>query len=202
MQLQNEANKFQLKKNMFVNTASILVVADGIAGNLMLDQGTVFTLQLQEGFNEVATLIDEGKLSVGRFKVIVLLMGRADLWEVDKEFKRAVDRCFESIRSRNSFCSVVLTATLPSPGDTLRVVRTASYRNGYLSQLAHDSERLEFSKPGKQLLATRGPSLDYYDEFNNLNDMGLDVVRRGIEAKLRCAKILDKVQLRTGRRDS
>ena len=180
----------------------MLVVADGIAGNLMLDRATVFTLQLQEGFNEVAVLIEQGKLAVDRYKVILLLMGRADLWEVDKEFKKAVERCLQAIQSKNGFCSVVLTATLPSPRDTLRVVRTASYRNGYLSQLAHDSDKLEFSKPGKQLLAVRGPRIEFFDEFNNLNDMGLDVVRRGIEAKVRCAKIFEKVAARSGRGDS
>ena len=69
-------------------------------------------------------------------------------------------------------------------------------------QLAHDAEWLEFSKPGKQLLMGRGPALEYYDEYNNLNDAGLDVIRRGIEAKLRCAKVFAKVAARSVRRDS
>ena len=184
------------------NAAQILIIADGMAGNLMMDHATVFTLQMQEGYSEVATLLRERKLSVSRFKVIVLLLGRADLWEADHRFKLGVNRCLAEIRSSNTLCSVVLTATIPSPSDMLTVVRTATYRNGYLSQLAHDSEWLEFAKPGKQLLVGKGPAVEFFDEFNNLNDNGLDVVRRGIEAKLRCAKVFEKVSARTGRRDS
>ena len=118
------------------NSAEILIIADGIAGNLMLDSATVFTLQLQEGFREVSILIQEGKLSVSRFNVIVLLLGRADLWELDRDFKRHVQICIDSIKNANVFATLVLTATLPSPGDTMKVVRTANYRNGHLSQMA------------------------------------------------------------------
>ena len=189
-------------RNVILNTAELLIVADGVAGNLMMDHTTVFTLQLQEGFAEVATLIRDKKLSVTRYKVIILLMGRADLWEADHKFKLEVNKCLAEIRQCNTQCSVVLTATLPNPSDTLRVVRTATYRNGYLSQLAHESEWLEFSKPGKQLLVGKGAAVEFFDEYNNLNDAGLDVVRRGIEAKLRCAKVLEKVNVRSGRRDS
>ena len=158
----------------------------------MVDDTTVFTLQLQEGFADVTTLIREDKLSIERFAVIILLCGRADFWENDRTFKYSVQTCLDEIHSRNPTAITVLTATLPGLGDNIRVVRTAGYRNGYLSQLAHEASWLEFSKPGKQLLTPRGPAEDFYDEFYNLNDAGLDVVRRGIEAKVRCAKLLQR----------
>ena len=189
-------------RSVVTNTAQVLVVADAMACNLMLDRATVFTLPLQDGFAEVTTMLRNRKLSVSRFEVVVLLIGRGDLWEPDHKFKLEVNKCIAEVRQLNARCTLVLTATLPNPSDTLRVVRTAVYRNGYLSQLAHDAEWLEFSKPGKQLLVGRGPALEYYDEYNNLNDAGLDVVRRGIEAKLRCAKIFAKVAARGVRRDS
>ena len=123
------------------------------------------------------------------------------MWENDKHFKMSVNSCTDLIHKQNPGAVVVYTATLPSPGDKLSTIRTAGYRNGYLSQLAHDAPWLEFSCPGKQLLATRGPVKEFFDEFDMLNDAGLDVVRRGLEAKIRCAKLFEKVTP-AARRDS
>ena len=63
-----------------------LVIVDAIAANLMVDGGTVISLHPQEGFAELAILINNGKLCVTGFKFIVLLCGRSDLWAAEADF--------------------------------------------------------------------------------------------------------------------
>ena len=167
-----------------------------------MEGAVVFGLHSQEGYSEVGTLVRQNKVTITGFQFIILLCGRGDLWETDRVFKQGVDSCLAEIRKLNEKAIVVLTATLPSPGDGIRVRNTAAYRNGYLSQVAQDGFRLEFAKPGKNLLHPRGIIQDLFDDFNNLNSDGLDVVRRAIEAKFRCAKLVRKFRLLESRRDS
>ena len=177
-----------------------LILVDGMAALMTFDDSHVFTLHCQEGYAEVASLITEGKLEVKGYKFIVLLVGRADLWETDKSFKVGVNACHEVIRDRNKYAIILFAATLPSPGDAVRIIRTASYRNGFLSQFACDHMGIEFTKPGKYLMKVRGgPDLEFFDEFNNLNQDGLDQIRRALEAKFRCAKLRLKYESLIGR---
>ena len=166
-----------------------------------MDKANTFVLQLQEGFAEVTTLIKEDKLDITQYNCMVLMMGRADLWEDDKTFKTGVKLCLAEIRKVKADMLVVLTATLPSPGDPVRIIRTAKFRNQFLSRMAADDNLLEFSRPGKHLLQMGGPDAKLFDEFNNLNKDGLDLVRRALEAKFVCAKLEVKFR-QSCRRDS
>ena len=121
------------RRRVTTNAAEILVIADAMACNLILDRATVFTIPLQDGFAEVTGLLRSRKLVIARFEVVVLLIGRGDLWEPDHKFKLEVNKCLAEVRQLNPRCTLILTATLPNPSDSLRVVRTAIYRNGYLS---------------------------------------------------------------------
>ena len=190
-----------MRKQDIGGNATLLIV-DAMAAKLTFENGDVFSLHSQEGFQEVGTLIKEEKLRVRKYKFIVLLFGRADLWEPDPTFKRAVSMCLEIIKDHNPKAIVVLTATLPSPGDAGKIIRTAKYRNSYLSRIAGDQLHLEFTRPGKQLIELHGPSLEFYDAFNNLNDEGLDTIRRALEAKFTCAKLACKYKELEKRRGS
>ena len=130
---------------------------DGIASGLNMDDAQTVQLRAQDGFQEVAEMVNSGKVRVQGFQVIVLLCGRADLWQADKSFKIGVGMCLSALQVANNKAMIVLTGTLPSPGDERRVVRTAIYRNSYLSQLSNEGPRVEFSKPGRMLLQTGGP---------------------------------------------
>ena len=167
----------------------VLIVADAMAANLMVDGITVLGVHTQEGFREIGEDIIHNRINVKGFKIVVLLCGRCDLWETEKMFREGLAFCLNAIRDKNTKAIIVLTATLPSPSDSKVVIRVANYRNGYLSQLAGEAPRLEFSRLGKFLTQTGGCVLEYFDEFNNLNNEGLDVVCRGLDAKFRCARL-------------
>ena len=87
----------------------------------------------------------------------------------------------------------MLGAMLPSVGDTKPMVNSIVFHNNRFANLFLTSDQLEFARPGKQLLQPGGPIPEYYDERGNLNEGGVDVVRRAIEAKLLAVRSLRNV---------
>ena len=147
----------------------------------------------QDGFKEVGDIIR--KLDgFDRYKIVVLLIGRADLWETDQEFRTSVSFCLQAIRDKSPFMVILFCAVLPSPRDTPQLKRTAGFRHGYLANLSAEANLLDFSKPGKFLLHNGQVILDYFDPYGNLNERGLDQVRRALQAKIRCAALFKKFQ--------
>ena len=160
-----------------------------MALNLKAFRSHVFQLTSQEGFLEVAKLVQEGKLQADKYRFIVLMFGRADLWLPDRDFRQNIGQCIEVIRAVNPDAIVVLCATLPNPQDSKHTIRIATDRNNYLSLLSAEGPKLQFSKPGKNLFVSGGPSPAFYAENGNLNLVGLELIRYGIENKFRCANL-------------
>ena len=104
-----------------------LVVTDVMAANLMLEGTTVITLHGQEGFKELGQNKVRKSLKVSGFKLVVLLCGRPDLYEPERDFRQGLAFCLNAIREGNPKAIVLLTATLPSPRDSRAVIHTANY---------------------------------------------------------------------------
>ena len=94
-----------------------------MAREVTFEKGAVFPLKTQEGFKEVSDFIIDGKLDIRAFKFIILLCGCADLWELDKVFKQGLALCLNAIRNANNKALVILTATLPQPGDSNTIIK-------------------------------------------------------------------------------
>ena len=174
------------------STADVLIIVDAMAASFSMEMSDIFTLTMTEGFSELSSMVWKDMLNVFSYKIIVLMVGRADFWETDKNFKKFVYDALEALRAKNQHVIIVISASLPAPGDTQPCIRTASYRNYWLGKVVNDSRLLDFACPGKNLLSNQGPILDYYDEFHNLNDQGVDQVRRALEGKFRAAKLRKK----------
>ena len=123
----------------------ILIIADCIAGNIHMDGASVFPLNRHEGFSEVAQMVEQNRLDVHQFKFIILLFGRADLKESDEDFKKGLSGCIAMLRVKNGKAMLVLTASLPAPGDNRSDIKIAAYRGGFLSRFAESDTLLEFS---------------------------------------------------------
>ena len=172
----------------------MLLIVDAMASGLTFNKGNIFALHLQEGFKQVGDLIVNKRLQIVNYKFLVLMCRRADLWDLNTQLKQDLAYCINAIRNVNNAAIVVLTATLPQPTDQPNLIKMASYHNRYMSQLAADGQRLEFSRPGKHLLQLGKCMLDFFDEYHNLNEKGLDMIRRGLEAKFHCAKLQQKFE--------
>ena len=175
-----------------MNDKNILIITEDMVDNLSVRKSSVVKMHAQDGFQEVGDTIKQDIINIVDVDLLILLIGRADLWQGDNSFRLGVAHCLESIRVVNKKCIVMFAAIIPTPGDTLPVKRTAAYRHGYLSHLAGKTDKLEFCKPGKNLLCGGVAIKDYFDANGHLNEMGSDIVTRGIEAKINCAGLLTK----------
>ena len=165
-----------------------------ITNDLQVYRAANFRLHAQEGFNEVAQLIAQHKVKIDNYKFLILLFGRADLWDNEREYRMAVANCLTKIRRKNEEVIVILNAPLPIPNDTRKNIKTFGLRNNYLALLTDESIKLEFLKPGRALICARGPSMAFYEDNGNLNAAGLQLVKNGIESTFRRGHLRRKFQ--------
>ena len=182
---------FSPDKRRMTETANtdMLVIVDSMAKGLQFENSSVFILDHQEGYMELTIILQQRRLEVDNYKFLVLLIGRADLWESFKSFMSNVSKCLESLRTVNQHAVVVLSAALPCLRDDRRVINASGMRNHYLSQLAVEAPRLEFSKPGKHLIQFGKVDSKFFTEEGVLNARGLDSVSFALSAKFKCAKL-------------
>ena len=157
---------------------------DEVAEKLKVDRAVVLPIPTGEGFERLAERVKEKKIDLSEFKVIVLMLGRADFRVSDFVFETNLRKSIVTIRECNSSAFIVLCATLPVPGDNFHDINTSKHRSGVLARMANDNELLEFLKPGKKLVKRPGGAMREFFEKGKLNEDGLQQVKRGIEAKL------------------
>ena len=92
-----------------------MIITEAMAAQIVLPKAITFPLKTQEGYNEVAGLIREGRVTLRGIDIIVLLCGRADLWVGEKEFKEGVANCLSTVREVNPGALVLLTAPFADP---------------------------------------------------------------------------------------
>ena len=171
----------------------VFIFTEYMASRLQVDGATVFLLRQQEGFKEVFELIKNGKIELQGFKIVILLMGRADLWISDDLFEEFLYKSIAVIREKFPRVITVLAATLPAPGDTRPTINTANYRSGMMARLAARQAQLEFTKPGKRLIRRPGGAIkEYFDAEGHLNEEGARQVGLGLVAKIDCAHLREK----------
>ena len=168
----------------------ILVFIDSLAARFVFEDAGVFPCSRAEGFGQLAQKLQQ--ITVRGYKLIILLLGRADVWETDKVFFEAVNKVLYELKNQNAKAIVVLGASLPSVLDSKAMVNMFIFRNDKLAARCSDNPRWEHARPGKQLLGKGGPIEEYYDEYGNLNELGSNVVSRALERKICSAKLLDR----------
>ena len=170
----------------------ILVLVDGLAAGFVFDNARIFLCSRAEGFAQLAMKVRDQQITVCGYKLIILLLGRADVWETDKVFFEAVNKMLYELKNQNAKAIVVLGASLPSVLDSKAMVNTFIFRNDKLAARCSENPRWEHARPGKHLLGKGGPIEEYYDEYGNLNELGSDVVSRALERKISSAKLMER----------
>ena len=174
------------------NTADILIFTDSMVANLQVPGASIFMLNRREGFAQVAKLIKAGRVDVCPYKFIVLFCCKIDLNEGDASFRDNLHAMLRAIELNNPLAFMVLMAPLLTLGDPRNLIRIANYRSGYMSHLAEDLCRVEFSRLGKHLLKPGGVIPDYFDEYGHITKAGLEQISMGLMAKFTCARLQQK----------
>ena len=168
----------------------IIAFVDPLAKGFRAQSTAVFTMRPQEGFKELGEILRLGKVNISGFKIVALLIGRADLWIDNTRFENSLQHCISAIQDLNPKAIILLAATLPGPGDPRALIDTSNYRSVVMARLAAKYAKLEFSKPGKRLIRKPGGAIkEFYDENRCLTAQGLLQVQKCFEAKITYGKI-------------
>ena len=182
-----------------IQRAEILIFTEAVVMGLKMNNTVCVNLKQQEGFAEVEQMVHEGKVSVSGFKIIILLFGRADMLLEEKIYLNALHKCLATLHRCNKDALLILTATLPVPGDSRITINTANQRSGIMARTASMGAQVEFSKPGKRLIHKLGGAIREFFSEGMVNDGGLDQIVKGLEGKIACAHLMQKFHDLQGR---
>ena len=96
----------------------ILVIVDSLASYLSFEDTRVIFMVQNEGYAHLVLKIKQQIFSVKGYKLVILLIGRGDVWETDKIYFDGVEQALKTIHNQNENCIVVLGTTLPSTLDS------------------------------------------------------------------------------------
>ena len=168
----------------------LLIVVDGLAGHLSFDNARIALLRKNEDFRHFVQQVKDGSLSVAGHKIIILLIGRGDIWDTDRQYFQGVEEVIRVIQNQNGCCILVLGATLPLTEASRPMVQSFTFRNDKLATRCTRETRLEHARPGKHLLGPHGLIEAYYDGDGNINDLGGDVIAKALERKIFSARLM------------
>ena len=135
----------------------------------------VVVLEKQQGIMDVIRWIEMGRFDMNRFEIVVFLIGRYDIARSRNWFKESVEELIAVVRKISSKALMLWGASLPCLTDSRHMIGEMVARNGWLQQrckMFRQRKFLEYTRPGKELLAKGGPIQKYYAESGVLNDLG------------------------------
>ena len=145
-----------------------------------------------DGYAQLVMKMKEGTFEVRGFKLVILLVGRGQVWDTDRHFFESVNSAIEVVQTQNDKCIIMLGASLPSSKDTQAMISTFTFRNDKLAGRCASNSRLEHARPGKHLLGLWGAMEEYFDDYGNVNEFGCDVIARALERKIFSTKLLER----------
>ena len=169
----------------------VLIIVDDVAWKLEMGNTDIRILRETQGFDELAELITDGYLDVSDYKVIVLMVGRQELWKTDDMFEMAFRSCLMTIEDRNPDGIILLTPTLLRPGDCEDTITKVRQRSVMLAYYAHDTIKVEFCRPALKLEDDNGAIDSYYDLIKDLNDQGVMELKKQLMEKIYAGGLLE-----------
>ena len=172
----------------------IVIIVDGLAGQLRFENARILYLAENEGYHDLARKLDTDNLSVTGFKIVIVLVGRGDVWDTDHRYFKGVESIIRAVKNQNKKAVLMLGATLPSTADSCPMVNSFTFRNDKLAARCNKDPLLEHANPGKHLLGPRGPVEAYYDGDGNINELGGDVIAMALEQKIFSTRLFQRCE--------
>ena len=138
---------------------------------------------------------EEGRFHIAKFDVISFMIGRDDLRRSRNWFGAAVDELLAVIALRNSTALALVGAIIPKLDDSRATVREIVATNAVLQTRCwsgNDRQRLEYTRPGKVLLARGGSIQDFFGPDGRLSPAELRAFESAIVDKFQSAGLVSR----------
>ena len=150
-------------------------------------------MKKRDGFGELLEMLRAGSIDLKGIKIVVFMLGRADIWDNEVMFRLNVQACLTEIEEKFQSTFILVCGLLPSLGDARELVRNLLRCNDVLSSLCVNKfSTREYARPGKKLLCGNEPSKVCFDTQGRISDEGFDILRDALRAKINAAQIMKR----------
>ena len=108
---------------LILGSADILLMAEYFATNLAVSKARITLVHPGTGYSQVARDIMSGRLSLDQAKVIVLLVGRADVLDWSVKVQENLMQVRRAINARDPAIILLACTPLPWPQDSEAICR-------------------------------------------------------------------------------
>ena len=169
----------------------VLLVAEYFLTNFQSKQVQVHLVHPGSGYREFAQRILQRKVHVNGYKVIVLLIGRADVLNRQIAVDASLLQVREAVNEVDP-CTIIMVGTpLPWPTDQVNVVRKLFRTTAMLRQWCQPHTTLQYTKATQSLVNLEGLNPQYICD-DGLTLAGLLNLKRIILGKIACARLRDE----------
>ena len=167
----------------------ILMICDSIGWRFTMQNCDTKVIDSHVGLMELTQLIYPGSKrllghDLSKYRILILMMGRADLIIPTVRFKTRWNFFMQEIRQNYPDLIVLVTPALSHPDDSDIQKATADYRSVFLSYYAHDHVKVEFCRPAKDMWSDVCPNQHYHDEHGCLTELAVAEIRANLREKI------------------
>ena len=179
------------------NSDDIFMICDSTARRFQMDNCTTVVLESDVGVEEIWQKIRPGlhggnlAHDISQFKLLILMIGRADFNIITLSFKIKWYALMEVIMHYHPNVNILVTPSLSSPHDSVDMRVKAEERSELMLYYAHDNVQVHFTRPQKEFWLEQTPIDLYYDYLGNLTELGVAEIRSQLMHKIELFNLLD-----------
>ena len=163
------------------------------AKSLQLPRTSIKLVHKGSGYADFAKLISAGGVPLKQYKVIVLMIGQADVLDRSVLVGTQLDKVRVALNRVNPALLLLVCTPMPWPGDTHDVAHKLHRTTGMLKALCHGKPTMEFSRVTEDLVTLEGVHEAFVDG-QGLTLAGQELISRLVLGKIACGKMRDKYE--------
>ena len=171
----------------------VLLLAEYYADNLVLPRSHLRLVHKGSGWRDVIQQIRTGGLIVAGYKILVVLIGRAEVLDRSCSVEMVLQQLHDVVSLQDPAIVLVLSTPLPWPTDGPQVARKLFRTTAVLKAFCHGKASVEFSRASEQLVTLEQVNTTLVD-MKGLTEHGAGLIAMLIDAKINCSRLRLKYQ--------
>ena len=168
----------------------MIIIIDEIGHKLTMEMADVQILDSITGYRELGNMMHHSMMDISQYKIIFLMLGRFDLMISNADYSDRFKYALDIMGERNSKAVIVLCPSIVSPADDPSDKILAQGRGVAMSVFAHENIGYAYCRRTKELMDKNQPIAIYFDFMGELKDEGIEIIKKGINAKLQDGTLL------------
>ena len=168
-------------------------MAECSLAQLLIPGAKVTLVHKGAGFEEVASLIRSGMIEVQGFKIVVLLVRRADVLNRSRPVVPQLDQLLQAVQQVDSAIILLVASPIPYPTDGPDVVRKLYRTTAMLKAYCHGKPTVDYLRATQDFVELETINSDYVTP-QGITKPGLGIIKKLTLAKINCSKLRQRYQ--------